>query len=490
MQRKDKMEDKNYYEAKSIHIFSWPFTYVKDNHDKVRKDLLSSGRWVRETEWKNSKERFMLHQYLSKKARKIFFDENSSKCEIYQYKMDDQGEYNYFIEAKIDEQIKKTFELPIDKIELHLYDFGVGILSIRVLNFKYRSIEDIKSINNLGRRTFLPFIPDEPDEGIILCAEQLGIKNRVNKTENIQNFREKIKTEKYEELIQPVTFLKSLLSGDLNEKENEQWKDLEPTADDRMFLTCLIRDKWLSEQIKQKKYSKSNIQKLLYSIIYVDSGDCECQNDKMREELFERAGYFRWSDCGTLYACTNYSLTCITDEESKESKESKESNVIKNTVVKPFVEEYFYMLSLTLAQKQGLILFSERAGEIVEEETNDSGKITPEKAEKIMKMQEDYVSFQNHFMILEISSQEQGIELYHLFQQQLLINEEQAILNQEMSGLYEVANVSASLRLTTIANKWAIIGVVIAVIALFVDLPKINLFEKVKCLINFIENIF
>ena len=64
--------------------------------------------------------------------------------------------------------------LPIQSVELHVYRHGVGILFIQMSNNDYPSLQDIKKINDYGRRISMPFIPDTLEKDM-LCADEIGI---------------------------------------------------------------------------------------------------------------------------------------------------------------------------------------------------------------------------------------------------------------------------------------------------------------------------
>ena len=92
------------------------------------------------------------------------------------------------ITSKITElEYKKTYNLTIDAIELHVYKYGMGILFLRTLNMdKDTTLADIKRINDKGRSISLPFLPDDGD-GYILCAESLKIS--FGESEYVADFR-------------------------------------------------------------------------------------------------------------------------------------------------------------------------------------------------------------------------------------------------------------------------------------------------------------
>lgn len=431
--------------AKSVHIYAWPFELRQEETIQSVRNSIKNRGWVRK-KWKAlHPDDFMLRQYLSSSVRNIFMDEKEDAiCEVYELSISENLRY-----------IINDYELSIVGLELHLYHFGAGVLFIQTVNERYTSIDDIRKINDYGRRICLPYLPSTAD-GFILCAEQLGIRNMLedDSEKYMTYFRKAIK--KWHEspdmveadvekcLTHPADFLFRLLGC--------TDAQVEMTSDDRMFLVCLLRDTSLSKQI-EKEYVQGNaeLDTLLYQLIYVDSGAASCQNAKMREKLFEKSVYDRWADWGTIYGITNYSMICITAQDDD----------VKDGVVKPFIVEYIYFISLVLMQKIGIAFFSERAGNIVEG-VDKPRVINRKQAGQLINLQEKYITFKNQLLILEASSQEQGIEIYKMLQKQLQVHEEESILDGQLESLYEVTNVSSGRRI----EKW---GLILAVSAIVVD---------------------
>lgn len=484
---------KTYLDAKSIHIFAWPFKFEgeKGNKRDFFKQVEDKGWQKKEMEFfkqsdeEKRKELFMLQQYLSIPAQNIFMPKEKKDdniCIIYQYPMKADTQYYYYIREQNKEG--KNYKLRIESIELHVYRYGVGILFIRTLNEEWEKIEDIKIINDHGRRIALPFIPDS-SEGFILCAEEIGIiwengKEKKN-GKNTTNFRKYVKeafkdTEINEKdkavLAKKAAFLEDILNGRiegrLSEKEANGWKikpkdlAIEAMEDDRMFLISLIRDNALSEVIKEKESSK-DMENAIYSILFADNGASTCQDSEMRKELLKEAVYPRWIDYGTVTGFTEYSMVCITSE-------SPERN---NDTIKPFVVEYTVLALLVLAQQAEISLFSEKAMKIIQKEEKTSGWVKHLKeivigifgknhSEKLIDLQEQYTALKKQLFISKFSTQQQGIELYQQAQKQLLVEKERMLMDEQMQELYEISNVRKGNQI----ENW---GLFLALLAIGVD---------------------
>lgn len=471
------MNTKN-LEAKSIHVFAWPFKFRNGKSGKQMYERIEKQGWIRkkmdlkdfteeESFGQEYTDCFMRNQYFSLSARNIFCrgdkKDDQEIYKVYTYPMEPDADYTYYIKA----YEGKEYSLPITSMELHMYQHGVGILFIQVANKDYTDIEDVKNISDYGRRTSLPFIPAS-EKDYLICARKLGIyvtcgQKRVG---YITDFDAKLHDffgGKQAELTGVVPFLYDIINvkvkaagagKDIGHSGSQDIskEEIEPTADDRMFVCTLIRDDELSKGIEEgRSGNEDTFEQLLYSVLYVDAGSASCQNKGMRRELLNKAIYPRWSDYGTLYGITGFSMICITSSYAG----------VTASVVKPFITEYTYMISLVLAQKIGIAHFSVEAGRIVKG-AERKGLMKRSQANKLVELQEKYIVFKSQMLILEASCQEQGIDLYRLLQEQLLVNEEQHILDEQLESLYEVTNVSNGSRIETI-------GIAIAVIAILID---------------------
>lgn len=493
-----------YKNVKSVHTFIWPFVIRgADKKDAVKKFInsLSHSKWESVDEhWKMADpDTFMLDNYLTRSARLIFGlpsnqlenqkeDKKNSPCKkksricaIFNYNLPEKC--SYVIESG-NASNRLSVSLPIHEISLHIYNHGIGILFVNAL-YKGNDEEDgkfieiVKKINDFGRRIYLPFIPDSPD-GFILCADRLGI--RVDTDDKyVRNFRKEIEEENPENLAKPAAFLYALIDGEIGNngkclsEDKKSSFDIIPITDDRMFLMCLIKNKKLSDLIKDRydrdsihnelaqeipEFEELNLEQLLYSIIYVDEGTPTCENEKLMDQLIEKSVYPRWSRLGTIYAVTNYSMLCITGVDN--------DNLFAS-VIRPYLIEYSYILSLVIAQRYGIKEFATKAGDKVNG-VGKPGPINIKKTRELTTLQEEYVEFQNEILILEPSSQDQGIEIYNKIQDQLLIKGEQDLLDSQLDNLYEITNVN-------LGNRLQEIGFAIAIIAISADLSINALFS-------------
>ena len=471
--------------AKSNHIFAWPFEFKAGDQtvEQFAAPFEKKG-WIRKEmdvakpaqEGRLNTDIFMLNQYLSISAKNIFMHEDEHICTVFEYPFQEGETWQYLIQAH--DSADFEYRLAVASVELHVYRHGVGILFLHTVNYDYPGIEDIKKINDYGRRIAIPFLPDGPG-GFMLCADRLGIEGKG--WQCVTDFRRIAcdclsgQAVSGEGLWEPAGFLHVILNcragknlaadGQVLMKPKrelsgrgmrmaEDIPDIQSTSDDRMELLCLIRDDTLSDRAAQTDWKQpandkdEAFQKLLYSIVYADPADVTCQNAEMRSELLEKAVYARWSDYGTLYGITNFSMICLTGETPD----------IEAGVLRPFIVEYVYLLSLVLAQRIGITAYSEQAGKIVKG-VDKKGTIKTRQAKTLINLQEKYITFKNQILILEASCQEQGIDIYHLLQRQMMVQEEQEVLDEQLESLYEATNVSVGNFFASKGIWWAIIAI-------------------------------
>mgnify|MGYP004487254439 FL=1 len=182
-----------------------------------------------------------------------------------------------------------------------------------------------------------------------------------------------------------------------------------------MYLHCLIRNDELSQMIQEGKWKQHGEQEeLLYSLLFADPYDATCRDDEMRQTLLSKSLYPRWADYGTIHGITNYSMMALTGR----------TEWINESVVRPFLLEYGYMLSVVAAQKTGIEKFMME----LTEDTFDNKEDVPTKE----KSRKRWKRFNTILMLHEFSTQDQGTELYDLLKQQMKIEERAAWLQRMM----------------------------------------------------------
>lgn len=88
---------------------------------------------------------------------------------------------------------------------------------------------------------------------------------------------------------------------------------------------------------------------------------------------------------------------------------------------------------------------------------------------KIKKLQERYVKFQNEVLLFEITSQQQGIELYQMLRRELFVIEQKDELENQLNNLYEIANMHANDSLNRKVMALTYVSIFLTLVGLFLD---------------------
>lgn len=402
-----------------------------------------------------------------------------------------------------------TFVLKMNGIHLKVFNTGVAVMIFEMENYDYRSIEQVKLINEYGRRIAAPFLPDESN--FYLCADCITVKigERVVQTDfrkTLRSLHSKEEIKKNIQLTYVASFIKDLIVLRENEdkktryvitsnnhkgKKKNQTGDviefcIQPIVDDRMFVCCLVRDDafvkkirdgqplkaekepdqeqskllfQIYQEIRQKGYAyqqDSKIADALYAVLFIDSADSSCQDDQMTKKLLEKHIYARWIKWGTIHGVTHHSMICLTGEDS----------IVDASVINPFLTQYVQMAILVLVQRASIISFDQKSADLTRGIEKRGKTIKREKILDFLNLQEAYVSFQNQLLFFEVTAQEQGIEIYDMLSESLYVEKEKERLDQELQNLYEAAVVNQDI----VFNRWALVFAVVALIIAVIDI--------------------
>ena len=344
--------------------------------------------------------------------------------------------------------ISKEYSLSVSNIRLKVFNTGICILILEMYNNKYRNIESVKEINALGRQVSLPFIaldttkkPYELDSTKILCAQEITWTFLPNDVDKRYSFEEKNDNFWEPDKPQEETYTMDLLSKLVIGKEKEPHYKLIPSIDDRMFTCSLIQDNDASEyftrdyKVELEKYNE--VSKSLYEYIYIDKeGGCTAPTFSFRKEILEASLYHRWTESRTIYGASHTSFVGIVNE----------GDFAETIVTRPFLTQYVEIAILVLAQRASILRFQKQI-------TSDLDN------KKIKDLQKKYINYRNQLHFFELTSQEQGIELYELIRKQLYIEKEMEELEKNLVIVYEKSNIDS-------ANKYSLFGRFIGVIAI------------------------
>lgn len=375
---------------------------------------------------------------------------------------------------------QKEYHLDITGISIRIFNTGVAVLILECLNHQYHDLQDIKWINDYGRRISLPFIPEEENKMSSLysiCADSLTVRisgvddgaDLLNVTESFADRIQAIYQQK-EFSIQDIrvqsdhicNWISALLKvgnkgrGPFTDGTKESGEiRIRPAMDERMYVMCLINSG--EEEVKQIQqlagYSLEEMNKFqqetLYELAYVDANSCTCQSDIMREELLQKCIYDRWINYGTIYTITPQAFLCISSD---------------NITMKSFCNMYIDMCVLSLVQRVTLINFQDIALGLSKGLEKVGKVINTNKIKELMDLQERFIAFQNQINLQEISSQEQAVELYQKLKDASFVEELTGALKEQLDALYDATNTNQEYSF----NKWALL---LAITAIGIDIP-------------------
>lgn len=471
-------------EVYSFHTFILPFTYKQGDQgeDKDRNEfekLLKKNKAWQKVNWskdelpeydlckwnddQDSSSAYATFQYFNAAGRTAILGTDKGYAIVSKYLFKPQNQKDNMI-YKINIPTGRSYELKVYAIRLQVYDNNVAILIIEsTYNGNGGTGETaIKEINQYGRRIRMPFIPKKLIYGETAEFIKLGIgvddkPFGVNFAELLEDFEMGSNP--------PLLFIPDFILRLLDYGSCEQWANysknqenksrdtfiIQPINDDRMFVACSVCDEELLRCYKEKNWqdrylyqSDYNLARRLYSILFVDKDSATCQNQQMIQKILEKSVYGRWLDCGTLHAVTHHSMVCLTGKYN--------NDMIKYTVVRPFLTEYVEMLTLVLAQRATIIVLQDAASRL-----SNKGK------DKLMDLQKKYVALQNQLLLFEVTPQEQGIEMYQLLRRQLYLTEEQDVLEKQLHNLYEMVTIQQT---ADIAKGGLILAVIVALVTI------------------------
>lgn len=484
----------------SYHNFIYPFIW-EDSARKVNKKEIIESYFENNEYWENinrDNEVFSKSDWIKLYSKNEYFHAAFKEAILGyndKYKCDKsivaQYEFNkkyiskgaeYIITKSVSENNefkKKEYILDVKSISIKIFNTGIAVLILECINYHESNLNDIKKINDYGRRVSLPFIPDEYKYSI--CADELTLrihgidenkyllnvkesfKDSINQILNQSNFSMKNLSEQSNRVCRWIIELLEL--GNKGEFlfrcDGKQTNEINihSALDERMYVMCMINsdkckkiaeenlrnqtDSWWLDWIDKEK------QEFLYELAFVDAGSCSCQSNLMRKELLKNCVYDRWINYGTVYSVTPQAFICMSSDE---------------LIITSFCNMYLDMCVLSLVQRASLINFQDIALDLSKGLEKIGTVIDTRKIKKLMDLQERFIAFQNQINLQEISSQEQAIELYERFRKVNFVDDLMGALKEQLDALYDATNTNQDYSF----NKWALL---FTIIALGIDVP-------------------
>ncbi len=493
----------------SHHTFIFPFiwentenkkqTYkdivklFKDNSNWVCTDMPSAERFygdgIPKCEKTTILQRHKEFQYFHSFVRPAIYGFNEGIVSNFSLQPDNQPlNAHYLIKKKNDE-----YDLTLCSIRLKIFNTGIALLLLEgeylghkrnKCNINESFLTAVKNINDYGRRISIPFIAKNGR----ICADSLTVTIKASKEktfgDNFENFSEKDCNNLFkkdvslkEEDLPPTFFGGQFITEILNYGNTEtvfyfynipkdkslytSWK-IAPAFDDRMFVSCYLHDpKTANDFLKlyspeTKDTIQPSLSKSLYELVFSNHSDgCSCQFPPMLKEHLDRHTYLRWLDYGSLYSYTAQGMMMVTSSELEYLKET-------------FCTIYLEICCLCLAQKASLINFQQQASRISHNFGKKIGKVRAANTDQLIELQNRFTEYQSQLAFSQITTEEQGIDVYDFFIDFMQISQETDSLQKHLDCLRDQADTVFNFSINRIMFHFTWISVIISLVALYV----------------------
>lgn len=425
----------------SYHIFYFPFKWAKKevtegtmtqltDFSQIR--FLNNGKWMRpavaesqendgnKTEKDNvSHDAQVLYNeknYYFRFVHDVLYDSGDGNDNLvmhFERKEPQEKDVRYLIKVSGRE---KPYSLKVDAININLYKTGVGLMSFYLRNDDESQCDtrDILNINQYGRRILPPFWSEVNAKERNELSEYLEISGL-----DTEISKEDFKSYTVYEPWTATSMLDSLLK-DLTDNLT-----LTPVIDDRMFVMSLYKNDDMSGLSLSAADAYCNPSSLFsefwYKYLFVDTWSPTCQNNEMRRDLLRAHTYLRWQKWNSLYGVSRYSFVYLTNSG------------VPSYLVDYFMTTYARMMGIALVQRASVLCFSNEVTTLTKR-----GDWTLEKlSEHVDSLNEEYIRFINRMYFKELTSQDQGVELYGMIRQNLDIDSYVEELKDEIEKLHD-----------------------------------------------------
>ncbi|MBO5005817.1 MAG: hypothetical protein J6C89_00080, partial [Clostridia bacterium] len=415
------------------------------------------------------------YQYFYPQARNALYGYDGNVVKTYSFAKKEVHEKAHYYITKW----KRTYDLLINAIRLKIYNTGVALFIMECENHgkdKYgngqASLADVKNINDFGRRITLPFVPEKPEYSV--CADkleiaipELGVSFASDFRDFIIRVGESCDAKAIINLNHLCDFVKDVInyggtylfsSNDDKVRSRKQFK-IRLALDDRMFVACIVNDKSKTEEflkvnggdipLNERKYAYEENEKLsksLYEFIFVDSDEgCTCQSSSMRSELLEKHIYKRWLDSGSIYAMSAQSLVLL-------------FNGAFEPLIGSFLTIYERIVCLCIVQRASIMVFQKELALLSVQIHEKGNRMRTSTVTRLMDLQERFAAFESQICFTEVTSQEQGIDIYEMMTGFFFINDEMENIKSQLDILNEAANTYLDFGFNKIGIAFTFIG--------------------------------
>jgi hypothetical protein len=402
----------------------------------------------------------------------------------YQYKnLTEESQYIISINGE------KELVLRLKDVYVNFYESGVGIFVFYLENHSESDFNRILKINEYGRRIFPQFLgfkePYTNETKWNFLSSKITLRNIVSTKSLIEedfsyyDHLENLNKEYFRLPNHIGDLLGEHFSGNPKQKDCDKIYLL-PVLDDRMYVISHIYKQDLIKEFSEfnSKTNQYNYQTNLkwYRYLYIDDSSASCTSKNMIYKQLTSQSYDRWIESkdynekggmiaysGLLFGISRYSFVLL----------SGESDFNRNIIGSHIKNMYFQMVMLTLLQRTYLINFGNeiaRIGKNLHFKTMKTQNIKDINALYLL-----YIKYRNSIYYREVTSQEQGIELYDLLQQTLRIEPQVKDLDDELKELNEYVQTLENTKLTKVASMF----LPVTLLASVLGMNSIEFFDKI-----------
>ena len=457
LQRRLEVKDKSVY---SYHTFILPFVCegkrdiyelfdnqaegnIWENTDE--KVELNSLRTVSYEDIDEKKGYYDAYKFFNEAGRNLVFsDEKVNNVRNYEIKKEVLNGVHYVIGTP-----SKEYSLPIKKISLKIYNTDINILVIECKNSDYRTIDDVKRINEYGRRLGLPFWPG-PEKKYCKCADYLRI-TKLDGSEPLafDNFLKDIEGQNIS-LAYISKIVRMLLDKNGSgytfrgkSAENEYEIQMRTLLEEKMFVASFVCDERVCKELysdfkKENDKFSASAKKNLLELMRVDlPGECSIGNEQELDLYIKEHVYM------TSFSEDSKKLMMVTDQA-----------YIKLAPDPGYEEGYFEnayvpLILIPIVQRNSIESFHLKIQELTELAQK---KINMLVIRRIMNVQQKYVMFRNQFLPGIVTAQKEGKYLYSKLQMELCVSDENKVLEGQVGKLFEQASINQSYAF----SKWGL----------------------------------
>lgn len=411
----------------SYHIFYFPFRWdILEKENSLLSEQINleninytQSLWERTQYISNENEQKDLYNeknYYHQFVHHILYDELNSKTNYIhhfeRYEPKNSSHIHYIIKLKNREI---PYSLQVKAMNINLYSTGVGFLSFYLSNedINQSTPQDILNINQYGRRIMPPFFDDIQYRNEI--AEYIAIEGLTSET----IYREDFNLYTTQDSWKQASFI-TLLIGDLSDNIK-----ITPIIDDRMYVASWYKNDELAQQFTSDENiycnTDTSFSSFWYKYLFVDGSSETCQNNKMKQELLQKHTYLRWQKWSSLYGVSRYSFVYLTNSD------------VPDYLLNYFQTIYARMVELVILQRSSMLRFSSEVSKVSNFANQDVDIIS----QRVSSLYKEYIKFINQIYFREVTSQDQGIELYSMFHDNLNMTDYITDLDGEIEELHQ-----------------------------------------------------